>query len=167
MGLSPLGIVHTLFGIAALISGAISLVSYKEIDGKTRAGSTYLLTTLVTAVTALFLFRHDGHFGPPHVLAILTLVALAVGGAASNMTFFGSAWRSVRAAAFTITLLFHLIPGFTETLTRIPPGAPFVASQESPFFQRLYPILLLLYLVGVVVQIRWLKANRAGGALSP
>jgi uncharacterized membrane protein len=166
MGLSPLGILHTLFGIAALASGAATLISFQEIDPKNRSGRVYLFTTLVTAVTALFLYAHGG-FGPPHVLAILTLVAMGVGTAASATTVFGGAWRSVRAVAYTLTLLFHLIPGVTESLTRLPPGAPLVASQESPVFQKIYPILFALYVAGQIAQVRLLKSRRAGTALSP
>jgi uncharacterized membrane protein len=166
MGLSPLGILHTAIGVVALASGAIALARYKEISPRTQSGRVYLATTLLTAVTALFLFAH-GTFGPPHVLAILTLVALALGTIAKSTPIFGSAWRSVRAALFTLTLLFHLIPAVTESLTRLPPGAPLVGSAEAPLFQKIYPVLLALYIAGAIAQIRWLRSHRSGMALSP
>ncbi len=166
MGLSPLGIFHTLLGIVALGSGAAALAKYKEISPRSKSGRVYLATTVLTAVTALFIFAH-GTFGPPHVVALLTLLALSVGFLAQSTTAFGAAWRSVRAVCFSLTMLFHLIPGFTETLTRLPPGHPVVASPESPFFQKLYPLLFGLYVVGAVLQVRWLRAHRGSVALAP
>jgi uncharacterized membrane protein len=77
-GLSPLGIFHNAIGLVALVYGVIALVRHKEITSRQREGRIYLALTLVTAVTALGIFAH-GTFGPPHVLALLTLGALAVG----------------------------------------------------------------------------------------
>ena len=75
-GLTAFGLSHTAIGLIALIYGFIALVRDKEISPNNRRGQIYLVTTLITAVTALGIFRHGG-FGPPHALAVLTLVALA------------------------------------------------------------------------------------------
>jgi hypothetical protein len=56
-------------------------------------------------------------------------------------------------------MLFHMIPGFTETLTRLPPGAPLVASTEAPIFQGIYGTLLLIFLIGLAFQLRWLRSS--------
>src|SRR5439155_23382206 len=85
-----------------------------------RRGQIYLVATLITAVTALGIFRHGG-FGPPHALAVLTLVALAVGTVAARSHVFGWASRYVQAASYSATILFHMIPAVTESSTRLPP----------------------------------------------
>lgn len=115
------------------------------------------MATLITALTALGIFQHGG-FGPPHVVAILTLVALAVGAVAATTTFYGRASRYVQVISFSLTFLFHLIPGFTESLTRLPPGAPLVASQEAPIFKGIYAALFVLFLIVVTLQVRRLRA---------
>ena len=38
---------------------------------------TYVRFTVATCITGLFIFQHGG-FGPPHALAIVTLIVLAV-----------------------------------------------------------------------------------------
>ena len=49
----PLGWFHTIMGIVALSSGGYSLVKFREILPQTRLGQIYLVTTLITAGTAL------------------------------------------------------------------------------------------------------------------
>ena len=80
----PLGWFHTIMGIIAMLSAVYTLVKFKEISLENRSGQIYLLTTLATAVTALGIFQH-GNFNPAHALAILTLLALAVGTIAATI----------------------------------------------------------------------------------
>ena len=68
LGLTPLGAFHTAIGLIAVICGFVALARDRQISSETRLGRVYLVTTLVTAVTALGIFRHGG-FGPPHVLS--------------------------------------------------------------------------------------------------
>jgi uncharacterized membrane protein len=157
-GLTAFGVFHTAIGVIALIYGFIALVRDKEISPDNRRGQIYLVATLITAVTALGIFRHGG-FGPPHALAVLTLVALAVGTVAARSRVFGSAARYVQAASYSATILFHMIPAVTESSTRLPPGAPLVSSQEAPVLQGVLLVLLAAFLVGVTLQIRWLRSR--------
>ena len=106
----PLGWFHTVLGVTALVSGAITLVKYKEISLQTRSGQIYLVTTLITAGTALAIFQR-GEFGPGHALGILTLLALAEGVVAERTKIFGKVSRYVQALGYSATLLFHCIPG--------------------------------------------------------
>ena len=81
-----------------------------------RLGQTYLITTLITALTALGIFRHGG-FGPPHALALLTIAALAVGTVAANSTLLGRAAPYVQAVCYSSTMLFHLLVAFLIGVT--------------------------------------------------
>ena len=45
----------------------------------------------------------------------------------------------------------------TETLTRLPPSAPIVASTEAPIFKTLYLGLLIQFVIGVALQRRKLR----------
>lgn len=153
----PLGWFHTLMGAVALVSGAITLYRYREITLRTRSGQVYLLTTLLTAATALFIFQR-GVFGPGHALAILTLGALVVGTVAATTRLFGKLSRYVQAVSFTGTLLFHSIPAITDGLLRLPVGDPVLTSIDDPVLKVGYLCLLALYLVGVSLQLRWIRA---------
>ena len=48
---------------------------------------------------------------------------------------------------------------FTETLTRLPAGAPIAASDQAPILQTIDPLLLGVFLVGLVAQMVWLRAS--------
>jgi len=157
-GLSTLGLIHTAISLVALATGFILIVRDRAISPRARFGSTYLVATLLTAATALGIFRHGG-FGPPHALAILTLIALAAGAAATYSGLFGRASRYVEAACYSATFLFHLVPGFTETLTRLPAGAPIAASDQAPILQAIDSVLLLLFLAWLTWQILRLRAQ--------
>ena len=159
LGLSTLGLIHTAISLVALVTGFILIVRDREISPSARFGPTYLLATLLTAATALGIFRHGG-FGPPHALAILTLAAVAAGWAASYMRIFGRAAPYVEAVCYSATYLFHLVPGFTETLTRLPAGAPIAASDQAPILQAIDATLLALFLLWVIWQV-WRLAARA------
>ena len=157
-GLTPLGIVHTAVGLVALICGVWTLARDKEISTRNTLGQTYLAATLVTALTALGIFQHGG-FGPPHMLAIFTLAALAVGTVAALTNLFGRWSRYLQAIGYSTTMLFHIIPGFTEALTRLPPGQPVLPSADAPAFGPIYGTLFLVFLVGLVLQLRWLRGG--------
>ncbi len=152
--ITALGWFHTAMGIIALVSGAFTLIRYKEIDPKNRSAQIYLATTLVTAGTALAIFQHGG-FGPAHGLAVLTLAALVVGMAAAILNLFGKFSRYVQAFSLSATLLFHCIPAVTDALLRLPVGDPIVTSLEDPLMRTSHLALLVLFMIGVSLQLRW------------
>lgn len=158
LGLTPLGVVHTAISLVAIGAGVSALVAYRALSPRNRAGRLYLLTTFLTAVTGLGIFQHGG-FGPPHVLALLTLLALGTGAAASLSTLFGKWSRQVEAVCYSTTILFHMIPGFTESLTRLPLGNPVLPNAEAPQFGPIYGTLFVLFVVGLGLQLRWLRSQ--------
>ena len=98
-------------------------------------------------------------FNPAHGLAILTLLAMALGYAASITGVLGRRSRYLQAICYSATFVFHLIPGVTETLTRLPVGDPVFASAEAPGLRPIYAALLVLYAIGLFFQVRWLKGE--------
>jgi hypothetical protein len=52
-----------------------------------------------------------------------------------------------------------MIPGFTETLTRLPAGQPVFADAEASGLRTIYAVLLVVFVVGLVLQLRWLRAE--------
>ena len=164
LGLTSLGTVHTAISLVAVVAGLWSLFRYREITLRTGLGQVFVWTTVLTCLTGFGIFQHGG-FGKPHALGILTLVALAVGAMAGRGMLFGRRARQVEAAAYSASFLFHWIPAFTETLTRLPLGAPLLSSPEAPELKAITGVLFLLYLAGVWLQIRRLRGGAAG--LSP
>src|SRR6266446_2140949 len=131
LGLTSLGTFHTAISLIAVAAGFILLVREKEISPRTLLGKIYVAATVVVCLTGFGIFQHDG-FGKPHALGIITLVVLGVAAVAGYSNFFGRASRYVETVSYSATLFFHMIPGITETSTRLPPGAPLLSSPDAP-----------------------------------
>ncbi|UTA54456.1 hypothetical protein L3D22_00885 [Lysobacter soli] len=150
LNISPFGMFHTAIALVAVFFGVRSLVRYGEIGTRTRSGALYVWLTAATAFTGLFIFRHGG-FGAPHMLAIATLVVLAAAAMAERAGGSGLA-RYVTVLGNSLTLFFHLIPGLTETGTRIPIGDPAFTGPEDPVLKAIVGVGFLVYLAGAAVQ---------------
>jgi len=156
-GLTSLGVVHTAISLVAVVAGLIALVRDKRISPDTRLGRIYLWTTVLTCLTGFGIFQHGG-FGKPHALGIITLLVLGVAELARRGSLFGRWSANVVMVGYSLTFLFHLIPGITETSTRLPLGAPLLASAEAPELQAASGLLFLLFLVGAFLQVRHFRA---------
>jgi uncharacterized membrane protein len=156
-GLTPLGVVHTAISIVAVLAGLVALVRDKRISGSNGLGKVYVITTALTCLTGFGIFQHGG-FNKAHGLGIITLVVLAAAWGAGRYGWFGRASRYVETVGYSATFLFHLIPAITETTTRLPLGAPLLASGEAPQLQTASAVLFVLFLLGAWLQVRSLPA---------
>lgn len=159
LGLTNLGAVHTLISLVALVAGAWALVRDKAIVPDNGLGKTYVWATVLTCLTGFGIFRHGG-FGPPHMLGIITLLVLGLAAIAWRGKL-GSASAYIATAAYSLTYFFHMIPGFTETFTRLPAGAPLFSGPDDPTLQKVIGVVFVIYLVGVTVQMIRLHKRRS------
>lgn len=165
-GLTPLGIVHTAISLVAVVAGLIALLRYLEISPATRAGRIYVVATVLTCLTGFGIFQHGG-FGKPHVLGIVTLVVLALAALAGRWRLFGRLSAYVAVVSYSLTFFFHMIPGVTETATRLPLGAPWVSDPDtSAALQRIISALFVVFLAGAVLQVLRLRAQRQRGGVA-
>jgi len=148
-GLTTLGVIHTLISLVAVGAGIVGFVRDKRIDLDNRAGKTYLVMTILTCLTGFGIFQHGG-FGKPHALGVLTLLVLAV------------AWKvaarpALQTVLLSLTFFFHMIPAVTETLTRVPMGAPILPNAEAPELQVITGAMFVLFVIGATLQVRRLN----------
>jgi len=158
LGLTPLGTIHTLISLVAVITGFAAVIRDRRIDPSNGLGRTYLIATVVTCLTALGIFQHGG-FGKPHALAIITLVVLGVAALARRTSLFGGTARYVETVGYSATLFFHMVPAVAETATRLPPDAPWAASPDAPVVQSITAALFVVFLLGAALQVRRLRAS--------
>ena len=154
-----LGWFHTVLGVLAVLSGFYTLYKYRVISLKEASGKLYIFVTLVVAGSALGIYNQGG-FGVAHVLAVLTLIALAGGVIMEKTYLFGSFSKYFQALGYTSTLLFHMIPAITDFLRRLPVGDPFIDSFEDPLLINFHLAFLIIYLVGIILQMVWLKRSQ-------
>ena len=74
-----------------------------------------------------------------------------------KIKLFGSFSKYFQALSYTSTLLFHMIPAITDFLRRLPVEDPFIDSFEDPLLVKFYLAFLLIFVVGIIAQIFWLK----------
>jgi len=153
-----MGIFHTIVGLAALISGVKLLWQTRQMSYRSTTGKVYLIATLLTAGSALTIFRHGG-FNAAHGLAVLTLLALVVGVVLEKTTLFKSWNKYLMNVCYSSTILFHLIPTATEILTRFPADAPVVTSLKDPFLQQTFLGIFVVFLAMLIWQMVWLRRN--------
>ena len=158
LGLTNLGAVHTLISLVALGAGAWALIRDKAIVPDNGLGKTYVWATVLTCLTGFGIFRHGG-FGPPHMLGIITLLVLGLAAIAWRGRL-GKASAYVATASYTLTFFFHMIPGFTETFTRLPAASPLFAGPDDPALQKTIGVVFVAFLVGGTVQLIRLRKLR-------
>lgn len=157
-GLTPLGTLHTAISLVAVAAALFAFFRDGAIVPGSTTGKTYIYATVLTCLTGFGIFQHGG-FGKPHVLGIITLVVLALAWAAGRGSF-GRVSAYVATACYSLTFFFHMIPGVTETFTRLPQGAPLFASPEDPALQQVIGVVFVAFLAGLAIQFYRLHARR-------
>ena len=162
-GLTSLGIFHTAISLLAAMAGAIALIRDGKISWDNNRGKVYVVATIVVCLTGFGIFQHGG-FGKPHTLGVITLVMLAVVFMAqTNDNLFGSLSPYVVTVGYSMTFFFHIVPGITETATRLPLDAPLASSPDDPNIQMAVGICFVLLVIGATIQVRKLRAKLTGG----
>lgn len=164
-GLTTLGFIHTLISLVALAAALVALLRDKAILPDRPVGKLYIWATVLTCLTGFGIFEHGG-FGKPHVLGIVTLLVLGLAAWAASSQLLGRAAPYVETVSYSLTVFFHMIPGVTETFTRLPSGAPLFSSPEDPKLEKVVGVIFLLFLVGATLQVRRLRVAR-GSTIRP
>lgn len=159
LNLTAFGAIHTVIALAAVVAGIVALLRHCEITTASASGLVFVLLTAVTSITGLFIFRHGG-FGPPHQLAILTLIVLAIAWVAEKFGSPAGFAHYVTVLGNSLALFFHLLPGLNETGTRLPLGDPAFTGPEDPTLKALVGAGFLLYLVGAAFQVAGIRKAR-------
>ena len=157
-GLTPLGVAHTAISLVAVAAGLIALFRDWRISAGNTLGQIYIWTTVLTCLTGFGIFQHGG-FGRPHMLGILTLVALGLAFIAGRTALFDRAGPYVEAVSYSATFFFHMIPAVIETTTRLPLGAPLLPHAEAPELQVAAGVIFLIFLIGATLQVRSMRAR--------
>ena len=156
-GLTSLGVFHTIISLIAVGTGANALIRDKKINWDNSIGKIYIIATIIVCLTGFGIFQHGG-FGKPHALSVITLVVLAIAFAAGKKTMlFGRFSPYVETVSYSMTFFFHIVPGITETATRLPLDAPLASGPEDPNIQMAIGICFVLFVIGGILQVRSLQ----------
>lgn len=148
-GISPIGWVHTLGSLPALAMAAYMLVRHGRIVPRSIPGAIYFASMVLGGATAFLVAKQPVSYA----IGGLTLLSIAVGYGIHRLRFLGELRRYIETISLSFSVLLLLVPTVTETLTRVPDGAPLASSVSSPIVLGSHGALLLAFVVGLIVQI--------------
>lgn len=161
MGLSHLGIFHTIIGVVAIVAAIISLIKSAKIDLGKATGKIYFYCTLIASLTALGLSSIRG-INPGHILAILIVILILVAFFLYRKKQGNNSSRLVENFFLSFSLFLSLIPTVNETLTRVPLGNPIAQGPTDPLIGKILLLLFILFIIGSVLMFR--RQNRINKA---
>lgn len=153
MGLSNLGIFHTIIGVAAIVAALVGFIKYGKINLGVASGKIYFYGTIITSLTSLGISKHGGlNAGHAFSVFIILLVLEAY-------FLYSKKKSSARARYFenfclSFSFFLSLVPTVNETFTRVPIGHPLAKDISDPVIGSTLLILLLLFIAGSVYQFR-------------
>jgi len=153
MGLSLLGIFHTIIGIVAIIAAIISLIKSAKIDLGKLTGKIYFYCTLIASLTALGLSSVKG-FNPGHAFALFIVVLILVAYFLYVKKPGNNRSRLIENFLLTFSLFLSLIPTVNETFTRVPVAHPLANGPQDPIIAKTLLLLFVLFIAGSVLQFR-------------
>jgi len=158
MGLTGLGIFHTIIGIVAIAAAIISFVRFGKIDLTHLTGKIYFYTTTVTALTALGLSKHGG-FNPGHVFSVFIFILVVTAFWLSVKRSANKKARHAENFLLSFSFFLSLIPTVNETFTRLPLGHPLAKNPADPVIAQTLLLLLTAFIAGAIYQ--YIKQRKA------
>ena len=75
-GITYMGWFHTILGIPAILIGLYLLFRDRFIYINTGLAKFYLIATVITSASSLFIYRATGSFNTAHILSVMTIFAV-------------------------------------------------------------------------------------------
>ncbi|MGN8059776.1 hypothetical protein ACTJKN_26095 [Pedobacter sp. 22163] len=151
MGLSGLGIFHTIIGIVAIGAAIISFIRFGKIDLTQLSGKIYFYTTAVTALTALGISKHGG-FNAGHIFSVFIFILVVVAFWLSVKRSTNNKARYIENFLLSFSFFLSLIPTVNETFTRVPLGHPLAKNPTDPIIAQTLLVLLIAFVAGAIYQ---------------
>ena len=157
--ISTLGAVHTAISVLPLAAGLYSFVRYHAIEPARRSGQLYLVSMLLSVLTA-FGLSSTGGFNPGHALGILALLVIGGSLLIRRLPLFPRLVPYLSQFGFSFSFFLLLVPAIGETLTRLPVGHPLATGPESPLVRGTVLAWLVIFLVATGWQMWWMRSQR-------
>jgi hypothetical protein len=160
MSVHAFTILHTVISLAGSFSGLIVLVAM--LGGRSSAQTgLFLLSTVLTSVTG-FMF-HSASFGPPQIVGVISLVALAIAIAALYLFHSAGAWRWIYVVTAVLALYLNVFVGVAQSFDKIPAlHALAPTATETPFKIAQLIVLVIFVVLGFRAVKRFRPVDAAG-----
>jgi hypothetical protein len=154
MSLSAFTMVHVIISLIAIASGLVVLAGLLGSNRMAGMTALFLLTTILTNATG-FLFPFEKLL-PSHIIAILSLVLLAIACIALYAMKLSGAWRWIYVVTAMLSLYFNVFVLVIQSFLKIPaltalaPGNP----PSGPVFAVVQGVALVFFVVVIIGAVR-------------
>ena len=152
-GITYMGWFHTIVGIPAILAGLYLLFRDRFIYIDSGIAKFYLIATVVTSASSLFIYRATESFNTAHILSVMTILAVLFAYLLHKKTIFGFLNHYLKQLALTGTVFFSMLPTTAEVLQRVPPGNPLANSIEDSLVQNFYMSYVIIFGIFSIYQI--------------
>jgi hypothetical protein len=157
MSLTAFTMLHVVISLIGIVSGLV--VMFGLLGSNRMAGMTalFLLTTILTNATG-FLFPFEKLL-PSHIIAIISLVLLAIACIALYAMKLSGAWRGIYVVTAMLSLYLNVFVLVIQSFLKIDPLhalAPSVPPSEPPFaiVQGIVLVFFVVVIIGAVRRFR-------------
>jgi hypothetical protein len=154
-------VILSLIGIAAGMVVVFGMLAGRRLDGWT---ALFLATTVLTSVTG-FMF-HSAHFGPPHVVGLLSLLLLVLAILARYSYHMAGSWRGIYVVTAVISLYLNVFVGVVQAFQKLPLLQPLAPTGTEPPFAVAQGLVLLAFVVLAVLALKRFYPARDSAAVS-
>jgi hypothetical protein len=154
MSLATFTLVHVIISLIAIAAGFVVLSGLLGSNRMAGMTALFLLTTILTNATG-FLFPFEKLL-PSHIIALLSLVLLAIACLALYGMKLSGAWRWIYVVTALLSLYFNVFVLVIQSFLKIPaltalaPGNP----PAGPVFAVVQGVVLVFFIVVIIGSIR-------------
>jgi len=150
-------LVHVVISLAGIVSGLVVLAGLLTAQRLDRWTAVFLATTAATSVTG-FGFPFE-RLLPSHVVAVLSLVVLAISMYARYGRRLDGAWRWVYAVTAVTALYFNVFVLVVQLFLKVPALNALAPTQSEPPFTLAQGVVLIAFLVLGVLTVKTFKPS--------
>ena len=154
MSLSTFTAVHVIISLIAIVAGIVVMFGMLGSNRMPGLTAMFLLFTILTSATG-FLFPFTALL-PSHMIAILSLILLAIACIALYGMKLSGAWRWIYVVTALVSLYFNVFVLVIQGFLKVPALhalAPSVPPSEPPFAV-VQGIVLLFFVVAIIGAVR-------------
>ena len=152
-GITYMGWFHTIVGTPAIVAGLYLMLRDRFIYIDKDLAKFYLIATVITSASSLFIFRATGAFNMAHFTSVIIILAALFAYILHKKSIFGSLNIYLKQLALTGTVFFSMLPTTVEVLKRAPPSNPLASSIEDPLVQNFYMSYVVIFGIFAAYQI--------------
>jgi hypothetical protein len=145
-------LVHVLLSAIGIAAGLIVMERLLRNRALGLTNTIFLAATILTSATG-FLFP-SREFGPPHIIGVISLAALAI---AALALYFGNligAWRWIYVVSAVVALYLNVFVGVVQAFQKVGRLRMLAPTQTEPPFALAQTAVLLFFLALTVIALR-------------